>query len=81
MRKTIYIATIGSDARTKTPNLGPITSGISNIIPNSIHKVCFLSDLEEESIISMIAAQFPYLNKKEYHFILFKVKKISFPFT
>ena len=67
MKKIIYIATIGSDARTKTPNLGPITSGISNIAPNDIHRVYFLSDLDKEAIISIISKQFPYLNKKVEH--------------
>ena len=67
MKKIIYIATIGSDARTKTPNLGPITSGLSNIAPNSIHKVYFLSDLNKKTIISTISTQFPYLNKKTEH--------------
>ena len=67
MKKIIYIATIGSDARTKTPNLGPITSGISNIAPNNIYRVYFLSDLDKDSIISTISTQFPYLNKKVDH--------------
>jgi len=67
MKMIIYIATIGSDARTKTPNLRPIISGLSNIAPNKIHKVYPLSDLDKEAIVSTISTQFPYLNKKIEH--------------
>ena len=67
MKKIIYIATVGSDANTKMPNFGPITSGILNIVPINIHKVYILSDLDKESIISTISTQFPYLNKKVEH--------------
>jgi len=67
MKLIIYIATIGSDAKTKIPNLGPITSGLSNIAPNRIHKVYLLSDHDKETIISSISTQFPYLNKKIEH--------------
>ena len=67
MKMIIYIVTIGSDARTRQPNLGPITSGISNIAPNKIHKVYFLSDLDKEEIFTAISNQFPYLNKKMEH--------------
>ena len=64
MKLIIYIATIGSDTKTKVPNLGPITSGLSNIAPNKIQKVYLLSDHDKETIIPSISTQFPYLNNK-----------------
>jgi hypothetical protein len=64
MKKTIYIATVGTETKTQKPNLGPLVSGLLNIAPQRIEKACMLMDRDDPESVSIINQQFPYLKQK-----------------
>ncbi|MHA1792679.1 MAG: MarR family transcriptional regulator [Promethearchaeota archaeon] len=61
MKKKILISTIGFDPKSKKPNFGPLISGLFLMTPREIKEVYLLSNQDDETWLSSIVEQFPYL--------------------
>ena len=61
MKKIVYISTVGSDKKTKIPNVGPSLSGISGFAPKDLENIYLLSDSDEETTLKAVIKEYSYV--------------------